>query len=210
MGRSGRSFRPDDVELVSDLASRFSIVYDNAVLFATERNIAARLQAALLPRRSIHPPQGLDVAVRYAASELRAGGDWYDLISFGDDGAALVVGDLVGHGVEAAATMSRYRSALRAHAPDARRARRGDERVRVVHPRATRQDKTATVLYSRISLDREADAATLSYCSAGHPPPIVLDGGQATSCRARRARSSGSSRGGYRTHTVELPPGARR
>jgi serine phosphatase RsbU (regulator of sigma subunit)/putative methionine-R-sulfoxide reductase with GAF domain len=217
MGRSGRSFTANDVELVSDLASRFSIVYDNAVLFATERNIGARLQAALLPA-SLEPPPMLDVAVRYEASGSRAGGDWYDLISFGDHGAALVVGDLVGHGVEAAATMSRYRSALRAHG------RMFEEPADVMNAFSTfihtdEAGQTATVLYSRIrpasspspgSSERATSSrtATLTYCSAGHPPPILLHEHRAITLPSPQGPLIGLVRGGYIAHTVDLPAGA--
>jgi GAF domain-containing protein len=202
MGRSGRSFAESDIELVSDLAARFSIVYDNAVLFATERNIAARLQSALLPA-SLTPPPTLDVAVRYTASGSRAGGDWYDLIALSDTSAALVVGDLVGHGVEAAATMSRYRSALRAHA----RLFEDPGTVMNAYSRFILQDETgqtATVLYCLIDLHPDHEP-TLSYCSAGHPPPIVLHEGCSSVLPSPQGPLIGLTTGGYTTRTVPFP-----
>jgi serine phosphatase RsbU (regulator of sigma subunit) len=205
MGRSGRSFAGTDIELVSDLAARFSIVYDNAVLFATERNIAARLQAALLPS-SLKAPPGLDVAVRYLASGSRAGGDWYDLIAFGDTSAALVVGDLVGHGVEAAATMSRYRSVLRAHA----RMFEAPAEVMNAYSSFIRLDEagqTATVLYARVELDPARGGPSLSYCSAGHPPPIILYDGCSTVLPSPQGPLIGLVSGGYSTNTIAISPG---
>ena len=206
MGRSGRSFAANDLELVSDLAARFSIVYDNAVLFATERNIAARLQAALLPV-SLQPPPGLDVAVRYEAAGSRAGGDWYDLISFDDGGAALIVGDLVGHGVEAAATMSRYRSALRAHG------RMFEDPADVMNAFSSfilrdEAGQTATVLYSRIHPGAAGLPPSLTYCSAGHPPPLVVHEGKVTVLPSPQGPLVGLVGGGYRAQTAELPAGA--
>jgi serine phosphatase RsbU (regulator of sigma subunit) len=148
----------------------------------------------------------LDVAVRYEASGSRAGGDWYDLISFGDAGAALVVGDLVGHGVEAAATMSRYRSALRAHG---RMFEDPDDVMNAfssfIHTDEAGQ--TATVLYSRIR-PAFGTGATLTYCSAGHPPPIVLHGGAPVVLPSPQGPLIGLVRGGYIAHAVDLPVGA--
>ncbi|WSQ62893.1 SpoIIE family protein phosphatase [Streptomyces sp. NBC_01217] len=105
-------FDEDDATLAGELAARAAVCIDNARWFQSVRNIAVTLQRSLLPD---HPPrhEGLDVASRYepagAASEV--GGDWFDVIALEGDRTALVVGDVMGSGIDAAATMGRLRTA---------------------------------------------------------------------------------------------------
>ncbi|NUQ95224.1 MAG: serine/threonine-protein phosphatase, partial [Streptomyces sp.] len=90
---------------------------DNARWFQSVRNTALTLQRSLLPD---HPPQhaGLELASRYqpAQATSEVGGDWYDVIPLSDDRTALVVGDVMGNGIDAAATMGRLRTATCAYA----------------------------------------------------------------------------------------------
>jgi PAS domain S-box-containing protein len=110
--RNPLPFDEDDATLAGELAARAAVCIDNARWFQSVRNIAVTLQRSLLPD---HPPHhaGLDVASRYepagAASEV--GGDWFDVISLDGDKTALVVGDVMGSGIDAAATMGRLRTA---------------------------------------------------------------------------------------------------
>ncbi|GGJ05998.1 SpoIIE family protein phosphatase [Streptomyces brasiliensis] len=105
-------FDEDDVLLARELAARAAVQIDNARWYQNARNTALTLQRSLLPR---HPPvtTGLEVASRYqpagAASEV--GGDWFDVIPLEGDKTALVVGDVMGSGIDAAATMGRLRTA---------------------------------------------------------------------------------------------------
>ncbi|MFD7795068.1 SpoIIE family protein phosphatase [Streptomyces sp. NPDC059759] len=110
-------FDDDDVVLATELASRAAVAIDNARWFQSVRNTAVTLQRSLLPE---HPPNlnGLEVASRYqpAQATSEVGGDWYDVIPLSDDRTALVVGDVMGNGIDAAATMGRLRTATCAYA----------------------------------------------------------------------------------------------
>lgn len=202
MGSSGRSFSTDDIELIEDLATRFAISYDNAVLYESERTIAARLQKALLPR-SLTPPVGMDVTVRYRASNADAGGDWYDLVPLSERAAALVVGDLVGHGVDAAASMSRWRATVRTlariHREPAAVIGALNAQMMLDEP-----DETATVLYAVIDLDDR----TMTYSSAGHLPPVIVDGASCTVLPVPQGPLIGLGAASYLQLTVPLPAGS--
>ncbi|GAA0691485.1 SpoIIE family protein phosphatase [Kitasatospora atroaurantiaca] len=112
--RNPRPFDEDDVILAGELAARAAVCIDNARWYQSQRNASLTLQRHLLPHR---PPQpvGLEVAYRYqpAAAAHEAGGDWFDAVSPAGDKTALVVGDVMGHGINAAATMGQLRTATR-------------------------------------------------------------------------------------------------
>ncbi|MFF1444318.1 SpoIIE family protein phosphatase [Streptomyces sp. NPDC058295] len=115
--RNPLPFDEDDVILASELAGRAAVAIDNARWFQSVRNTALTLQRSLLPD---HPPHhtGLELASRYqpAQATSEVGGDWYDVIPLTDDKTALVVGDVMGNGIDAAATMGRLRTATCAYA----------------------------------------------------------------------------------------------
>jgi len=101
----------DDLRLVSDLASRAAVHIDNARLYTREHATAITLQRSLLPRH-ISPVAGLEVAYRYqpASQAAEVGGDWFDVIALDRGQVALVVGDVTGHGIHAAALMGELRT----------------------------------------------------------------------------------------------------
>ncbi|MFF9059666.1 SpoIIE family protein phosphatase [Streptomyces sp. NPDC014882] len=105
-------FGRDDVLLARELAARAAVQIDNARWYQNARGTALTLQRSLLPS---HPPVtgGLEVASRYqpAGATTEVGGDWFDVIPLADDKTALVVGDVMGSGIDAAATMGRLRTA---------------------------------------------------------------------------------------------------
>jgi PAS domain S-box-containing protein len=109
-----RPFSPGEAVLGEELASRAALCIDNARLFSHERQTALMLQRALLPDEFGYHA-GIDIARRYLpASDLTGvGGDWYDVIGLGGGRVALVVGDVMGHGVRAAAVMGQLRTATR-------------------------------------------------------------------------------------------------
>ncbi|PAZ12812.1 PAS sensor protein [Streptomyces sp. SA15] len=115
--RNPLPFDEDDVILASELAGRAAVAIDNARWYQSVRNTALTLQRSLLPAHSPHHP-GLELATRYqpAQSTSEVGGDWYDVIALADDRTALVVGDVMGNGIDAAATMGRLRTATCAYA----------------------------------------------------------------------------------------------
>jgi PAS domain S-box-containing protein len=115
--RNPLPFDDDDVVLASELAGRAAVAIDNARWYQSVRNTALTLQRSLLPNHPLHH-NGLELASRYqpAQATSEVGGDWYDVIPLADDKSALVVGDVMGNGIDAAATMGRLRTATCAYA----------------------------------------------------------------------------------------------
>ncbi|MGW1164591.1 SpoIIE family protein phosphatase [Streptomyces sp. NPDC002550] len=115
--RNPAPFDDDDALLACELAARAAVCIDNARGYQAQRHTALTLQRSLLPEPPTHLP-GLDVACRYqpAGATYEIGGDWYDAIPLQGDKTALVVGDVMGSGIKAAATMGQLRSAVRAFA----------------------------------------------------------------------------------------------
>ncbi|MDX3850157.1 SpoIIE family protein phosphatase [Streptomyces sp. AK02-01A] len=112
--RRPAAFDEDDVRLAEELCARAAMCIDNARRYTRERAIALTLQRSLLPK---HLPEqaAVEVTSRYlpGASRAGVGGDWFDVIPLSGARVALVVGDVVGHGVQASATMGRLRTAVR-------------------------------------------------------------------------------------------------
>ncbi|WP_030319947.1 SpoIIE family protein phosphatase [Streptomyces flavochromogenes] len=112
--RKPEPFEHDDVTLAEELAARAAVVIDNARRFTREHTMAVALQRSLLPR-ALPEQNALDVAHRYLPAQAGSGGvggDWFDVIPLPGARVALVVGDVVGHGLHAAATMGRLRTAV--------------------------------------------------------------------------------------------------
>ncbi|MFI1333650.1 SpoIIE family protein phosphatase [Streptomyces sp. NPDC020845] len=107
-------FTHDDVLLAEEITTRAAVCLDNARRFTRERDTALALQRSLLPQ-TLPRPTALDIAFRYqpAGPYAGVGGDWFDVIPLSGARVALVVGDVVGHGIHASATMGRLRTAVR-------------------------------------------------------------------------------------------------
>ncbi len=161
---------PAEVELAERVAARIAVAVAHAQRLDRERSNAEILQRALLPA-DLPPVPGLEVAVRYipGTHDLEVGGDWYDVIPHAAGGVGLVIGDVMGRGIRAAAVMGQVRAALRAYArldlPPARTLALLDELVRDL-------DDTAIVTALYAVLDPAA--RTMTYARAGHPPPVVV------------------------------------
>ncbi|TFV65368.1 UNVERIFIED_ORG: GAF domain-containing protein [Bacillus sp. AZ43] len=180
-------------------------------LYARSRSIvraAETLQRSLL---SDPPePDDLQVAVRYvpATREAQVGGDWYDVFAQPDGSTVLVIGDVVGHDTEAAATMAQLRGLLRGIAYDsadgpARVLAKLDAAVEGLGLRAM-----ATVLVGRL---QPGDAATLRWASAGHLPPLLVgpDGGTRPLAAERAGLLLGVDARAVRSEQVTpIPPGS--
>ncbi|WP_330350889.1 SpoIIE family protein phosphatase [Streptomyces sp. NBC_00582] len=109
--RQPAPFEEDDLSLAQELVGRAAICIDNARRYTREHNTALALQRSLLPRG--RPEQNaVEVAYRYLPARAGVGGDWFDVIPLSGARVALVVGDVVGHGLHAAATMGRLRTAV--------------------------------------------------------------------------------------------------
>ncbi|MFJ2968378.1 SpoIIE family protein phosphatase [Streptomyces collinus] len=112
--RNQEPFGHDDLVLAGELAARAAVSIDNARRYTRERATAVTLQRSLLPRR-LPRQAAVEVASRYlpAGGQAGVGGDWFDVIPLSGARVALVVGDVVGHGLVASATMGRLRTAVR-------------------------------------------------------------------------------------------------
>lgn len=106
-------FEEDDLLLAEELVTLAALSLDNARRYARERSAALTLQRDLLPQR-LNGGDAVEVASRYLPADMHGGvgGDWFDVIQLSGARVALVVGDVVGHGINAAATMGRLRTAV--------------------------------------------------------------------------------------------------
>jgi serine phosphatase RsbU (regulator of sigma subunit) len=151
-----------------------AIAAENRELYTEQRSIAQSLQHALLPEALPGIP-GLDVSARYvpAASGIEVGGDWYDVVVADDRRVMLVIGDVSGHGLDAAVTMASVRHAALAYAAqDCRPASVLTNLAAFVNRSA--HDYFATVLCVLIDIDSNL----ITVATAGHPSPLVIDDDQ--------------------------------
>ena len=132
--------------------------------------LAETLQRSLLPEKLPDLP-GLGVAARYlaGAADAQIGGDWYDVVPLRDGQAGIAIGDVVGHGLDAAARMARLANALRAYALEGLRPSLVLERMNGF-AREVAGGPMATLIYGVI----DAEEGRLRLASAGHPPPLVI------------------------------------
>ena len=155
---------------VGALARQAAVALENAFLYRRERGIAETLQRSLLPGQLPMIP-GLAVEARYLPGKHEAvGGDWYDVFQLPSGRAGIVMGDVAGRGVWAAAVMGQLRHALRAFALE------GDSPA-VVGARLNRlipQGAMATLLY----LVLDPDTMEARYINLGHVPPLVSELGR--------------------------------
>ncbi|MFF5713228.1 SpoIIE family protein phosphatase [Streptomyces sp. NPDC012756] len=175
-GRAAAPFDEDDLLLAQEIAARAAVSIDNARRYTHERLTALTLQRSLLPRHTVEQ-SAVETASRYLPSGSRAGvgGDWYDVIPLSGARVALVVGDVVGRGLHAAATMGRLRTAVRAFAdidlmPDELLTHLDDVVIRLQREEARDDGElSATCLYA--IYDPVSRACSLA--SAGHVLPAV-------------------------------------
>jgi anti-sigma regulatory factor (Ser/Thr protein kinase) len=135
-----------------------------------ERSVTATLQHSLLRERLPDIP-GMTFAARYlpGSAEADIGGDWYDVMPLRDGKAGLAIGDVVGRGIGAAARMAHLQSGVRAYALEGLRPSVVLERTDAF-AQELEHAGMATLLYAVL----DAEAGTLRYASAGHPPPLLL------------------------------------
>ena len=196
------AFQSDDEDFARDLVQRVSGALANAIQFEDEHFIAERLQRALLPDRLPDVP-GAEVAVRYRPSSGRGiGGDWYDVFRLPDGRVAFVVGDVTGHGIDAAVAMSTIRNALDAFGID-----ESDpvELVTKLNRFLCQQPGRTTATLALVVCDLHSGDLTVT--TAGHLPLIVRDGsGSVTFHGARLGRPLGlSANATFRCERSRLP-----
>ncbi|NGO45498.1 SpoIIE family protein phosphatase [Streptomyces sp. YC419] len=182
--RNPRPFGEDDLLLARELAARAAVQIDNARWYQNARNTAVTLQRSLLPS---HPPEttGLEVASRYqpAGAVGEVGGDWFDVLPLDGGKTALVVGDVMGSGINAAATMGRLRTATSTLAAlDLDPARLLEHLDKITEGL---DHYIATCVYAV----HDPHERQCSFANAGHLPPALV-------------------RAGHRPKLLELPTGA--
>ncbi|UUN25071.1 SpoIIE family protein phosphatase/ATP-binding protein [Streptomyces sp. FIT100] len=173
-------FDEDDASFAEELAARSAVAIDNARRFTREHAMAVTLQRSLLPR-DLPQQDALDVAWRYLPAQAGVGGDWFDVIPLPGLRVALVVGDVVGHGMHAAATMGRLRTAvlnfssldlppadLLAHLDDLVIRIDADQRAEDVGRAPVTGATCLYAVYDSVS-------GRCTFAHAGHVPPAVID-----------------------------------
>ncbi|MEV4558413.1 SpoIIE family protein phosphatase [Kitasatospora sp. NPDC049285] len=210
MERFGR----DDLLLAEELAARAAVAIDNARRYTRERETALSLQHSLLPQ---HMPEraAMEAASRYIPASTRSGigGDWFDLIPLSGARIALVVGDVVGHGIRATATMGRLRTAVRTLSdvdlpPDELLTSLDDLVVRLSSEAGASGEVGeigATCCYAIY----DPVSRTCTMASAGHPPPVIMPP-EGVPAAARTPIGAPLGVGGlpFESTTVELAEGS--
>jgi serine phosphatase RsbU (regulator of sigma subunit)/PAS domain-containing protein len=170
-------FDTEELALAEELVARAAVSIDNARRYTREHSMAVTLQRSLLPRSL--PEQGaLQLAYRYLPAQAGVGGDWFDVLPLSGARVALVVGDVVGHGLHAAATMGRLRTAVHNFSsldlPPDELLGLLDELVGRIDQDETPEDGAvvtgATCLYA--VYDPVSRRCTIA--RAGHPPPALV------------------------------------
>lgn len=163
------AFGAEDLEFLKIAAERAATGIEQTRLSERQHELASALQRSLLPERFPRVP-GLAIAASYlpAADGARVGGDWYDAFPLGDGRVLLAVGDVVGHGIDAAASMGQVRNALRAYALE-------DPAPQSVCARlnALLLEISPREFCTAFCAVLDPWAGTIDYVSAGHPPPLT-------------------------------------
>ncbi|WP_340558865.1 PP2C family protein-serine/threonine phosphatase [Streptomyces sp. GSL17-111] len=172
--RDGLPFDEHDEAVLVALASAAAVAIDNARLFASVRASAELFQRLLLPRLPDLAPYEARAVYRPAAAPgNRLGGDWYDAVPLPDGSCAVVIGDVVGHDVYAAAAMAQARNMLRALLYERRKPPSTvlGTLDRTLH--AITDLPVTTACLARVWRDGDGERR-LSWSSAGHPPPLLI------------------------------------
>lgn len=190
-GAARGNFAPEDLVTARHIAARSGLVLDNARLFRQQRGLAEGLQRSLLTPPA--EPDHLQIAVRYvpAGQAARVGGDWYDAFMQPGGATLLVIGDVAGHDVQAAAAMGQLRSIVRTvgaldHDGPASVLRQVEQVMQTL-----RSQVLATTVVARLEQTDEEKAAGLTrlrWSNAGNPPPMAVSPeGAVTLLAAERA-----------------------
>jgi PAS domain S-box-containing protein len=164
-----RSFSEDERELLLTVARQCAQALERARLYEREHEIAVAVQRSLLPR-DVAVSEEVSVVARYlpASPGLEIGGDWYDVMRLGPKELVISIGDVVGHGLHAAATMGQLRNAARAYALE------GSSPSEIVGRLITFVGRFPEGEFSTLFVGRlDLDGRVLEYTNAGHPPPLL-------------------------------------
>ena len=204
-GPESAPFSAADVRLAVELSARAGVCLESARLYGRERAAARALQASLLPGPADVVP-GLEMAHRHrpAGHNALVGGDWYDVIPLDDKRVALIIGDTMGHGTAAAATMVQLRAAVRTLASldltPSEVLRRLDRLTPSLGPA-----QFATCVYAVFDTAEQV----CTYSRAGHPPPLLaLPDGRCEALEVPRGLPLGLGEGKYGEARLGIPAGA--
>ncbi|MFG3063968.1 SpoIIE family protein phosphatase [Streptomyces sp. NPDC048231] len=163
-----RPFDGADVALAEELVSRTALKVDHASRYTHDHLLVESMQRGLLPQQ-LPEQNAVDAASRYLPAQTGAGGDWFDIIPLSGARVALVVGDVVGHGVHAAITMNQLRTTVRNFATSDSPP---EELVSHLCDFVARLgiDESATCLYAVY----DPTTRTCTFTRAGHPPPLLV------------------------------------
>jgi anti-sigma regulatory factor (Ser/Thr protein kinase)/putative methionine-R-sulfoxide reductase with GAF domain len=200
-----RTFTPRDLAVLQFAAARAGPAIERARLFSAlerEHRVAMMLQRSLLPRRLIDVV-GVSVAARYLPASDEVGGDWYDVFKLPRGEIGMAIGDVVGHGIRAAALMGQLRTTLHAYASfepsPARTLERLDRFVQELGEFAM-----ATCAYAVF----DPESCSLRIASAGHLPPMIVGHGRARLVEIAPAAPLGAFMyGSIRNHEMILKEG---
>ncbi|MEH0841006.1 SpoIIE family protein phosphatase [Micromonospora sp. CPCC 205711] len=169
-----RPFDDGDLHTALDIGRRAGQAVGNGWMYGEQRHVAEVLQHSMLPQLPEIPL--VELAARYqpAADRVEVGGDWYDAFVQPDGDLIIAIGDVAGHDIEAAATMGQLRNLVRGNAygrtdPVDELMARLDGAISGLRIRTA-----ATAILARLR-PGPADTLTISWCNAGHPPPLLVD-----------------------------------
>ncbi|WP_229241608.1 SpoIIE family protein phosphatase [Cellulosimicrobium marinum] len=195
--------------LLEVIARRAGTAIDNVRLYAREHRLAETLQRAMLPEQA--DVTGLDVWTYYAPNSEHAqvGGDWYDVLQITPDVVGLVIGDVVGHDVEAAAAMGQLRSVVRSYAYELTTPGPVLDRVDQL-VQGMRIPRSASLVYAALTRPDATDPDDvwrIEYSRAGHLPPLLLRDGDVTQLDDAGGALVGFGARSRSTGVVSLRPG---
>ncbi|HWC39738.1 MAG TPA: SpoIIE family protein phosphatase [Acidimicrobiales bacterium] len=196
----------DDLQTMAQLSARANLAVEHGIRFHQSQEIATTLQRSMMPRADVASVEGLEVSGRYlsATDHADVGGDWYDVIRPRSGWVGLVMGDVMGRGVHAAAVMGQLRTAVRAYAklglsPGELLGALDELMIDIA------EAELATCLYGVL----DPSTYTLRFASAGHMPPLVARvGGVTSSLEGDQGPPLGAGFGEYREHVSTLPEDA--
>lgn len=167
---SGEPHTDEDVEAAREVAARIATFIVGARNMEAQRETATALQDAALPKALPEVARlGLAAGYRAASEGVDIGGDWYDALELQNGRVAVVVGDVAGHGVGAAALMAQMRNTLRAHLFSLVGLA---ESLHLLSSQLTQQERG--VFATVICVEIDPSTGAVSWASAGHPAPILL------------------------------------
>ncbi|MFF1408919.1 SpoIIE family protein phosphatase [Streptomyces sp. NPDC058289] len=202
--RGREVFDHEDCVLIDEVVARAALNIDNARMYTTQRAAALTLQRSLT-NNVLPEVAGLELTGRYLpASDHDVGGDWFDVIELPDGRTGLVIGDVMGHGIHAAAVMGQLRTAVRTLA---RHQVTPEQMLRSLDAVVADlgEDEMATCVYA--VHDPVTGACVIA--RAGHPPPaVVTAAGAVTFLEGPPGTPLGTGGREFRTEEVRLEPGS--